>query len=50
MSSTNTAETILKLLPLLNKKFIRSMNLELRTILTSMQINVLVVLVEKKLQ
>jgi DNA-binding MarR family transcriptional regulator len=48
LSSTNTAETILKLLPLLNKKFIRSMNLELRTILTSMQINVLVVLVEKK--
>ncbi len=48
MSSTNTAETILKLLPLLNKKFIRSMHLELRTILTSMQINVLVALVEKK--
>jgi len=48
LSSTNTAETILKLLPLLNKKFIRSMHLELRTILTSMQINVLVALVEKK--
>jgi len=48
LSYTKTADILFNLIPLLDKTFVRSVDQQFRTIVTSLQANVMTILIERK--